>query len=64
MPADSLTAADLRAWREARGLTQQQLGDLTGYSERAVRAMEAGARPVSRPMAVAVSQLDVPEEGA
>ena len=34
----------IRAWRERRGLTTEQLSDLTGYSVIAIMKMEAGYR--------------------
>ena len=34
-----------RAWRESWGLTQEELGEMTGYSREAVWWMEAGKRP-------------------
>jgi transcriptional regulator with XRE-family HTH domain len=33
-----------RAWREKRGLTLDQLSELTGYSVSALRQLEAGKR--------------------
>jgi transcriptional regulator with XRE-family HTH domain len=33
-----------KAWREARGLSFEQLSDLTGYSVIAIRKFEAGSR--------------------
>ncbi len=37
-----------RQWREARGLTQQQLADLTGYSQSALSWFERGLTPPDR----------------
>lgn len=40
-----------RAWRESWGLTQEELGALTGYSREAVWWMEAGRPPTGGPYA-------------
>lgn len=37
-----MTKDELRAWREARGLTQAQLGEALGYSRQSVIAWEKG----------------------
>jgi transcriptional regulator with XRE-family HTH domain len=37
-----------KAWREARGLTLEQLSELTGYSVIAIRKFEAGSRNAKR----------------
>ncbi len=37
-----------KAWRTARGLTLDQLADLTGYSVPAIRKFEQGARNEKR----------------
>ncbi len=41
-----MTAAEFRAWREARGLTQKQLAAALGIPQQRVSEMERGAAPV------------------
>ena len=51
MPAAlSITQEAERAkrWREARGLSLDQLADLTGYAPLTIRWMEKGLRPPNR----------------
>lgn len=58
-----MIAADLRAWREARGLTQQQLADalqLPAASGRVqVARWEAGTYPVPPWMETALRGVEV-----
>lgn len=43
-----MTPEQLREWRKARGLTQQQLADLAGVTTRAVIHWEQGTRPIPK----------------
>ena len=43
-----MTPQQIRALRESRGWSQQQLADRLGISQPAVSMMEAGERPVTR----------------
>lgn len=50
MTPAKLTAARLRAWRDARGWTQAQAAEWYGCSEDAWRSYEIGRRPIPRPL--------------
>lgn len=54
--AAGVDAAELRAAREQRGLTQRQVGALFRRPQSAVAAWEAGTRPVPRRLVPAVRQ--------
>lgn len=41
-----MTPEQLREWRKARGLTQQQIAELVGVSDRAIKYWEQGARKI------------------
>jgi transcriptional regulator with XRE-family HTH domain len=45
---DGRRAATLREHRRARGLSQEQLGDLVGLGNTAVSRIESGARAMTR----------------
>lgn len=52
--APRLTPARLRAWREARGWTQQQAAEWYGSSREAWQSWELGRRPIPRPLAIRI----------
>lgn len=52
-----LTGQELASWRAGRSLTQQEAGQMFGYSRVHWGLMERGLRPVSRPLAHMVRQL-------
>lgn len=48
MPSDEPSRA--RRWRKAIGLSRRELAQLTGYSERAIAAYEAGEWQAGKPV--------------
>jgi transcriptional regulator with XRE-family HTH domain len=42
-----LTPADLRAWREAHGLTQAAMAERCGIPRKTLEGLEQGRRPTS-----------------
>jgi transcriptional regulator with XRE-family HTH domain len=42
-----MTAADLRAWREAHGLTQAAMAERCGIPRKTLEGLEQGRRPAS-----------------
>ena len=48
---------DVRALREARGLTQAQLGKALGVSRQSVNFIEKGRYDPSLPLAIAIARL-------
>lgn len=53
-----MTATQLQAWRDKRGLTQQQLADLLGVSRYTVQAWELGRNPLSPFLHLALKELE------
>ena len=47
---------DVRELREARGLTQAQLGQALGVSRQSVNSIEKGKYDPSRPRAIAIAR--------
>lgn len=52
------TPDDLRAWRKARGLTQEQLARRLGVSRLAVQSWEGARRPIPPMLRPALNGLD------
>ena len=48
---------DVRALREARGLTQAQLGKALGVSRQSVSSIEKGKYDPSLPLAIAIARF-------
>jgi len=48
---------DVRALREARGLTQAQLGKALGVSRQSVNSIEKGRYDPSLPLAIAIARF-------
>lgn len=48
---------DVRALREARGLTQAQLGKVLGVSRQSVNSIEKGRYDPSLPLAIAIARF-------
>lgn len=48
---------DVRALREARGLTQAQLGEALGVSRQSVNSIEKGRYDPSLPLAIAIARF-------
>lgn len=51
-----LTPAGLRAWREARRLTQEAAADWYGCSASAWQSYELGRRPIPRPLVLRLAE--------
>lgn len=47
---------DVRALREAEGLTQAQLGEVLGVSRQSVNSIEKGKYDPSLPLAIAIAR--------
>ncbi|MBW3068306.1 MULTISPECIES: helix-turn-helix transcriptional regulator [unclassified Actinomyces] len=47
---------DVRALREARGLTQAQLGEVVGVSRQSINSIEKGRYDPSLPLAIAIAR--------
>ncbi len=52
-----MTGADLRAWRESMGYSQQRASEALGLALRTVQRYEADDLPLSRHMALACGYL-------
>ena len=48
---------DVRALREAKGLTQAQLGEALGVSRQSVNSIEKGKYDPSLPLAIAIARF-------
>ena len=47
---------DVRELRDARGLTQAQLGEAVGVSRQSINSIEKGKYDPSRPLAIAIAR--------
>ncbi|SHE25161.1 helix-turn-helix transcriptional regulator [Actinomyces glycerinitolerans] len=47
---------DVRALREAKGLTQAQLGEAVGVSRQSINSIEKGRYDPSLPLAIAIAR--------
>jgi len=45
-----VTPEDIRAWRDARGLSQQDLAEALGVRQATVSRWETGERPATMPL--------------
>jgi transcriptional regulator with XRE-family HTH domain len=53
-----MNGQDFRAWRQRLGLTQAQVKDRLGVSQRAVAAWESGATPIGRQTEMAIWAIE------
>lgn len=54
-----MSPADLRGWREARGLRQDDLATFLQVTKRTVRRWEVGDQPVPHAVAMLLGVMDV-----
>jgi transcriptional regulator with XRE-family HTH domain len=52
-----MTPADLRAIRERLGLTQAELAERIGVTDRSMRRYESGEHSISRPIAMLIESI-------
>lgn len=57
MDESALTGDDVRRERKSLGLTQAELGEIIGYSERHISIIECGKSPVPKHFALALAWI-------